>query len=133
MPDNEPAPDPQAPAAVYLVVDVTVTDPLLFQQYVDGHQASVARYGGRFLVAAGRTEVIEGDWNPAILVIHEWPTRAAFHAWYGSEDYRPWHEIRLRSARINAILVDGLPLAVPPDGAEGEGDCRGQLPAPVAR
>jgi len=116
MTNKEPNPDPQAPAAVYLVVDVTVTDPPLFQQYVDGHQASVARYGGRFLSAAGRTEVVEGDWDPAILVIHEWPTRAAFHAWYCSEDYRPWREMRQRSARVNAILVDGLPLPIPPDG-----------------
>jgi uncharacterized protein (DUF1330 family) len=116
MMDREPHPDPQAPAAVYLVVDVTVTDPPLFQQYVDGHQASLARYGGRFLSAAGRTEVIEGDWDPAILVIHEWPSREAFHAWYRSEDYRPWREIRLRSARVNAILVDGLPPVIPPDG-----------------
>jgi two-component system, sensor histidine kinase and response regulator len=129
MPVNEPTPDPQAPAAVYLVVDVTVTDPQLFQQYVEGHPASVARYGGRFLSAAGRTEVIEGDWDPAILVIHEWPSRAAFHAWYRSEEYRPWHEIRLRSARINAILADGLPLAMPSDRPEGVGDCPGDLPA----
>jgi PAS domain S-box-containing protein len=129
MPDNQRNPDPQTRAAVYLVVDVTVTDPDLFQQYVDGHQASVARYGGRFLSAAGRTEVIEGDWDPAILVIHEWPSRAAFHAWYGSEDYRPWHELRLRSARINAILVDGLPLDIPPDGPEGAENASGDLPA----
>ena len=115
MPQNELNPDPQAPAAVYLVVDVTVTDPALFQQYVDGHQDSLARYGGRFLSAAGRTEVIEGDWNPAILVIHEWPSRAAFHAWYHSEDYRPWRELRQRSARVNVILVDGLPTAIVPD------------------
>jgi uncharacterized protein (DUF1330 family) len=116
MMDRAPHPEPQAPAAVYLVVDVTVTDPPLFQQYVEGHQASLARYGGRFLSAAGRTEVIEGDWDPAILVIHEWPSREAFHAWYRSEDYRPWREIRLRSARVNAILVDGLPPVIPPDG-----------------
>lgn len=45
MPQNEPHPEPEAPAVVYLVVDVTVTDPALFQQYVDGLQASLARYG----------------------------------------------------------------------------------------
>ena len=128
MPPNKPNPDPQAPAAVYLVVDVTVTDPPVFQQYVDGHQDSVARYGGRFLSASGRTEVIEGDWDPAILVIHEWPTRAAFHAWYQSEEYRPWREMRHRSARVNAILADGLPLAIPPDDPEGVGQCTGHLP-----
>jgi uncharacterized protein (DUF1330 family) len=115
MPQKEPNPDPQAPATVYLIVDVTGTDPALFQQYVDGHQASLARYGGRFLSAAGRTEVIEGDWTPAILVIHEWPSRAAFHAWYDSEEYRLWREMRQRSARVNAVLVDGLPLAIVPD------------------
>lgn len=63
--------------------------------------------------------MIEGEWNPAILVIHEWPSRAAFHAGYDSEEYRPWREMRQRSAGVNAILADGLPPAIVPDAPEG--------------
>ena len=97
----------QAPA--YSIVDVRVRDEARFQQYVDGHMATLTPYGGRFLVAGGRFDVVEGDWTPHLLVVHRWPSRAAFYDWYGSEAYRPWKRLRRASSTANVVLVEGLP------------------------
>ena len=93
----------------YSIVAVTVNDPDLFQRYVDGHQGTLAGFGGRFIVAGSEFEVLEGDWPGQIVVVHEWPDRRAFHAWHTSDDYRPWKEMRRAAASATVVLVDGLP------------------------
>ncbi|WP_167730469.1 DUF1330 domain-containing protein [Terasakiella sp. SH-1] len=95
-------------AKVYSIVDVEILDPALFQKYVDGHQKTLEPFGGRFLVAGGNFDVIEGDWTPKTVVIHEWPNREAFQKWYNSDDYTPWKQIRHQAAKANVIVVDGL-------------------------
>ena len=96
--------------SAYSIVAVTVKDPLLFQQYVDGHTDTLTKFGGRFLAAGSDFESIEGAWPGQIVVVHEWPDRASFHDWYTSADYRPWKEMRFASTIANVILVDALPM-----------------------
>jgi uncharacterized protein (DUF1330 family) len=95
--------------SVYSIVGVTVNDEQLFQKYVEGHTDSLASFGGRFLAAGSEFDVIEGDWPGQIVVLHEWPDREAFHAWYASDEYRPWKEMRFAAANANIVLIDGLP------------------------
>jgi uncharacterized protein (DUF1330 family) len=94
----------------YSIVGVTVRDQQLFQKYVDGHGVTLAEFGGRFLAAGDDFALIEGIWPGQIVVLHEWPDRAAFHAWYTSESYRPWKEMRFAAASANVVLIDGLPV-----------------------
>ena len=93
----------------YSIIAVTVRDPQLFQKYVDGHSGTLAEFGGRFLAAGEEFDLIEGAWPGQIVVLHEWPDRAAFHAWYASDVYRPWKEMRFAAASANVVLIDGLP------------------------
>lgn len=79
-----------------------------FNEYVQGHQQSLAKYGGEFLVAAGEFEVVEGEWSPRLLAVVNWSDRAAFRAWYDSEDYRPWRETRHSCSSANVVVVDGI-------------------------
>jgi len=95
--------------SAYSIVSVTVHDPALFQQYVDGHKDSLKAFGGSFLVASQDFESIEGAWPGQIVVVHRWPDRASFHAWYDSKDYRPWREMRFASATATVILANGIP------------------------
>ena len=102
----------------YSIVGVTVKDPQLFQKYVDGHMDSLTKFGGRFVVAGSDFELIEGVAPGDVIVVHEWPDRTAFHAWYASDDYRPWKEMRFASAVANVILIDGLPLETDNDASK---------------
>jgi len=95
--------------SAYSIIGVTVRDPQLFQTYVDGHSDTLMKYGGKFLVASNEFDLIEGVCPDQIIVVHEWPDRAAFHAWYDSDEYRPWKEKRHAAATTNVLLIDGLP------------------------
>ncbi|MBV9391790.1 MAG: DUF1330 domain-containing protein [Verrucomicrobia bacterium] len=67
---------------------------------------TVKKFGGRFLVRGGATEVLEGEWSPALVVI-EFPSVEQARRWYSSEDYRPAREIRQRAADNELLIVEG--------------------------
>jgi uncharacterized protein (DUF1330 family) len=93
--------------SAYVLVDVTVTDPAQFEVYGRLAQASIAQYGGRYLVRGGASETLEGDWQPRRLVVLEFSSMAQARAWYDSAEYREARAIRHRCSRGDAILVEG--------------------------
>lgn len=104
---SQPGGSPESPPA-YSIVDVSVFDQATFDEYVKGHWPTVEKYGGKFLVAGGKFETIEGNWRPKKIVIHQWPSGEAFHRWHDSEEYRPWRELRYQAASADVTLVEGL-------------------------
>jgi uncharacterized protein (DUF1330 family) len=92
----------------YVVANVRVEDPQRYQDYVARVPATVERYGGRFLVRAGRAEPLEGSVEPARFVILEFPTYEQAKAWYESEEYRPLLELRQATSTGDLILAEGL-------------------------
>jgi uncharacterized protein (DUF1330 family) len=101
--------------ALYAVLNVTVRDEARFREYVRGHLPSIARHGGRVLFRSDDNVAVEGTWQPRLLVLHEWPSEAAFQAWYGSEEYRPWRELRPSACDMDYVLMKGM--RAPPPGA----------------
>ena len=95
----------------YIINDMEVTDPQLFEEYKKLSPPTVAQYGGKFLARGGRTETLEGDWSPRRLVILEFPDIAAAQAWIDSPEYAPARALRQRSSKSNIVLVEG---AAPP-------------------
>ena len=93
--------------AAYIINDMEVTDPQLFEEYKKLSPATVAQYGGKFLARGGRTESLEGDWSPRRLVILEFPSIAQARAWIDSPEYAPARRLRQLSANSNLILVEG--------------------------
>jgi uncharacterized protein (DUF1330 family) len=94
--------------AAYVIADLEVTDPVRYAEYRQQVPATVAAYGGRFLVRGGEHEVVEGDWSPRRLVVLEFPSLAQARRWYESEEYRGPKAIRLAAASTNAIIVEGV-------------------------
>jgi len=98
----------------YVVVQIVVEDPETYEQYKALAPASMAAHGGRYLVRGGPVTVLEGSWNPARLVILEFPTAEAARTWWASEDYAPARALRQASARTEMVLIDGVPAPVVP-------------------
>lgn len=92
----------------YVIAEVTVTDPTTMDEYRKQVPATVARYGGRFLVRGGAHETIEGDWKPNRLVILEFPSMEQARRWYDSEEYREPKTLRIKSGRTNLLMVEGV-------------------------
>jgi uncharacterized protein (DUF1330 family) len=91
----------------YVINDMEVTDPATFEEYKKLSPATVARYGGRFLVRGEPIEPLEGDWLPQRLVVLEFPSAAQAKAWIDSPEYAPAQRLRQLSAKSNLILVEG--------------------------
>jgi len=94
--------------AVYVIVDMEISDPAAFAAYRAAVPAMVRKHGGEYLVRGGAAEVIEGDWRPGRLVIFRFPDRAAVHAFFGDPDYQPFRELRQRASSADIVMVDGL-------------------------
>jgi uncharacterized protein (DUF1330 family) len=94
--------------AAYVIADLDIQDATGFEEYRRRVPATIERYGGRYLVRGGAHEVVEGEWQPRRLVVLEFPSMAAARRWYDSEEYREPKAIRFRTARTNAIFVEGV-------------------------
>ena len=92
----------------YVLNDMEITDPALFEEYKKLSPATVAQYGGRFLVRGGRTETLEGEWSPKRLVILEFPSVEQARAWADSPEYAPAKRLRQIASISNLIVVEGV-------------------------
>ncbi len=93
--------------AAYVILDVEVTDPALYEEYKKLSGPALASFGGRFLARGGAVEVLEGDWRPSRVVVAEFPDAAHARAWWTSEIYREAKAIRRSASRGSMILVEG--------------------------
>ena len=93
--------------AAYYIVNVSVKDATGFEAYRQAVPATIAQYGGRYIVRGGKHEVLEGTWQPTRLVVLEFPSLEAARRWYSSEEYQKIKPLRLRHATGDMVLVEG--------------------------
>ena len=94
--------------SAYIILDIDVTDPDGYKEYVKLAPASVAKYGGRYLARGGPNETLEGDWHAKRLVILEFESTIKAKAWLNSAEYAPARKMRHQYAQSNTILVEGI-------------------------
>ena len=95
--------------AAYVVVQVAIDDPKRYERYKTLAPPSIAAYGGRYVVRGGRSEPLEGSWQPPRLVILEFPDAESARAWWGSPEYAPAKALRQSCAQTEMLLVEGTP------------------------
>ena len=94
--------------AAYIIADLKITDPEVFEQYRSQVSGTIEQYGGEYLVRGGAVETAEGNWNPQRLVILQFESMARAKEWYDSEEYRGPKALRHHSANTNLVLVEGV-------------------------
>lgn len=94
--------------SAYVVVQISIHDPEMYEAYKALAAASVEAHGGRYLARGGATQTLEGSWSPSRLVILQFPSVQAARAWWSSADYAEARRIRQASADTEMLLVDGL-------------------------
>ncbi len=92
----------------YILVEMEVTDPVGILEYRKLAEASVAQYGGRFIVRGGKTEALEGGWEPKRIVVLEFPDAGQARRWWESKEYAKARAIRERAAKTRMILAEGV-------------------------
>ncbi|MCI0864470.1 MAG: DUF1330 domain-containing protein [Chloroflexi bacterium] len=91
----------------YLIGDIEVTDPDTYAKYAAGVPATIAAYGGIYLVRGVSGEVLEGSWTPKRLVVLEFESMERAKAWYGSPEYADLKKLRQSASKGNLIFADG--------------------------
>ncbi|MFZ1042583.1 MAG: DUF1330 domain-containing protein [Anaerolineales bacterium] len=94
--------------SAYVIVDIEVTDPEGYQEYVKLASGTVPLYGGRYLARGGSNETLEGDWLAKRLVILEFDNAGKAKAWLNSPEYAPARKLRHQYAKSNMVVVEGI-------------------------
>jgi uncharacterized protein (DUF1330 family) len=92
----------------YAISEVEVLDEAQAERYRELAAASIAQYGGRYLVRGARPQVPEGEWPlDERVVIVEFPTLERLREWYASPEYAQALEIRQTAVARRLLFVEG--------------------------
>lgn len=92
----------------YLIVDIEITDPTLYEEVKRRTPATIAAYGGRYLARGGETQTLDGRWTPKRIVLLQFESIERAKEWLNSPEYLPVRELRDQAAIVNIVAVEGL-------------------------
>ena len=107
-PQPPPMGTPPAPAPLkgYWIAQVDVTDADGYQPYTVANQTAFGKFCARYLVRAGRYEVMEGRARTRHVVM-EFPSYDAALACCRSPEYQAAKALRLGKAEIDLLVIEG--------------------------
>jgi uncharacterized protein (DUF1330 family) len=76
-------------------------------EYLEKIDATLAPYGGRYVVHGGPKTVLEGSWAGDIVII-AFPDRERAESWYASPAYRAIARLRTDNSEGDVVLIDGV-------------------------
>lgn len=94
--------------AAYLVAQLKVTDAEMYQRYREAVTPLVDRFGGRYRIRGGDTEVLEGQWPAQRLVVIEFQSSEAARLFYDSPEYQQILPLRTESSEGTVAIVEGV-------------------------
>lgn len=77
-----------------------------YKPYAIGNQAIFKKFGGRYVIRAGKFECVEGDARSRNVVI-EFPDYASALACYKSPEYQQNMKLRLPHATADIVVIEG--------------------------
>jgi uncharacterized protein (DUF1330 family) len=77
-------------------------------EYLQRIDATLAPFGGRFLVHSGKVEAVEGQWSGDLIII-EFPDRSHAWHWYESAAYQAILPLRRENTEGEVIFIDTVP------------------------
>ena len=92
----------------YVIAHIDVKDPARYEDYKKMSPVSIEQFGGRFVARGGKTEVLEGTWQPKRLVLLEFPSVERAREWWASDEYAPAKALRQATSIGDMIIVEGL-------------------------
>ena len=94
--------------SAYVIVEIDILDPAGYGEYKKLAGATVEKYGGKYIVRGGSTEVLEGNWKPKRIVVLQFESTQRAREWLNCEEDREPRKMRHRTAETKMILVEGV-------------------------
>jgi uncharacterized protein (DUF1330 family) len=92
----------------YVIFDVEIRDLQQYQRFMSGVKPALEAAGARYLARGGAHKVYEGDWEPRRIVLLEFPSVAAWEAFYNGATYRGLKAVRDACSSARLVSVEGL-------------------------
>jgi uncharacterized protein (DUF1330 family) len=95
--------------AAYLIVEMNISQPEQYKEYMARAPAAVKAAGGEYLVRGGKQETLEGDWKPHRVAMLRFPSYEQAKAFYDGEMYTQARSFRQGATEyFNMVLVEGV-------------------------
>jgi uncharacterized protein (DUF1330 family) len=94
--------------SAYVIVEIDIHDKEMYTEYQKLTPATIAAYGGKFIVRGGQTATLEGEWHPKRLVVVEFESVTKAQEWWDSPGYTEAKNIRQKCADTKMIIVEGV-------------------------
>ncbi len=94
--------------AAYVISEVEIMDPVFVETYRSIAQATIAQYGGRYIVRGAVVATMEGSPPVGNIVIVEFPDMQRAREWYNSPEYSETLKVRATALRRRLMFVDGV-------------------------
>ena len=94
--------------SAYVIFDVEIRDAVLYQEFMSSVKPALEEAGGKYLARGGAHKVYEEDWEPRRIVLLEFPSVAAFEAFYNGPTYQGLKSVRNHCSSARLVSVDGL-------------------------
>jgi uncharacterized protein (DUF1330 family) len=92
----------------YMIANVTVTDPVQYEEYRKWSSLAMKNWGAEICVRGGAVEVVEGDWTPERVVILKFANKEAAQAFYNSPEYTQARAARANAAVMRMVFIEGV-------------------------
>jgi uncharacterized protein (DUF1330 family) len=94
--------------SAYIIADITITNAEQMVEYRKLSTQAMQEFDAEVCVRGGAIEVLEGDWNPARLVVLKFASMARAREFYTSATYTHARKVREGAGVLRMVLVDGM-------------------------
>src|SRR6266404_4818680 len=96
--------------AAYIIVEIEIIDPVSYEEYKKQAAATVHQHGGKYIARGGKTEVLEGDWNPKRIVVLQFESMERGKeflalAAIGKNENFPWQKMSMHFRQEGFCLI----------------------------
>ena len=91
----------------YLIAQINVTNEESYKDYLAKVTDIVHKFGGEYIVRAGKFETVLGKWNFKRNVVIKFPSVEKAREFYNSDEYKPVRKIRIENSECNLIIIEG--------------------------
>lgn len=92
----------------YVVAQIKVNDPEVYQGYIKLVLPTIEAYGGEFLARGGKSQSYEGESAGDRNVIIRFPSYKAAQDWYHSDEYAHAKSIRMSASSSVQTIIEGV-------------------------
>ena len=92
----------------YVLAEVEITNPEGYKEYTAVVPATIAQYGGKFLVRGGAATPLEGEWPQVRRVLIEFASRDQALKWFNSPEYEKPMAMRRANSKGRLVILEGV-------------------------